>query len=125
MKTKISSIAAFLIFAAFIARAGEITDTFQVKGGDCFESKNQIESAALNVIGVSMANWNSEKQVLRVIFDESKTEVAYIKKAVAKAGYDTVDFKAKVEVFNKLPDCCKYERDQKSPNNGNKERVQL
>jgi len=111
MKTRIISIALLIMFAAFMARAGEFTDTFKVKGGDCFESKKQIESAALDVIGVSMANWNSEKQELRIIFDESKTKVENIKKAVAKAGFDTDDFKAKDEVFNKLPDCCKYERD--------------
>ena len=113
MKTRILSITALLVFSAFIVNAGEITDTFKVKGGDCFESKKQIESAAFNVTGVSMANWNSEKQEIRVIFDESKTKVENIKKAVAKAGYDTDNFKAKDEVFNKLPECCKYKRDEK------------
>ncbi len=113
MKTRILSITVLLVFASFIAHSGEITDTFKVKGGDCFECKKQIESAALNVIGVSMANWNSEKQEIRIIFDEAKTKVENVKKAVAKAGYDTDNFKAKEEVFNKLPECCKYERDEK------------
>ena len=108
MKTRIVSIAVLLMLAAFIVRAREITDTFKVRGADSFECKVQIENAAFNVVGVSMANWNSEKQEIRVIFDESKTTVDNIKKAVANAGFDTDHFKAKDEVFNKLPDCCKY-----------------
>ena len=110
MKTKILSLAALLMLAVLFAQASEITDTFKVKGADTFECKIQIESAALSVYGVSMANWNSDKQVLRIIFDESKTKIENIKKAVAKAGYDTVDFKAKDEVYNKLPANCKYAR---------------
>lgn len=111
MKTRILSIAVLFMLTAFIVQAREITDTFKVRGADTFECKRQIESAAFNVIGVTMANWNSEKQVIRVIFDESKTTLENIKKAVAKAGFDTDHFKANDEVFNKLPDCCKYKRE--------------
>ena len=113
MKTKILSIAVLFVFGAFTVLAADTTDTFKVKGGDCNECKKDIESAAVNVIGVSMAHWNSEKQELRVIFDDSITNLEDIEKAVAKAGHDTSDYKAKDEDFNKLPECCKYERNEK------------
>lgn len=112
MKTKILSITVLFVFAAFTMFAVDTTDTFKVKGGDCSECKLHIESTAVNVIGVSMAHWNSEKQVLRVVFDDSLTTVEVIEKAIAKAGNDTSNFKAKDVDINRLPDCCKYERDE-------------
>ena len=113
MKTKILSITVLFVFIAFTLNAMDTTDTFKVKGGNCNDCKEHIESAALNVIGVSMAHWNSEKQELRVIFDDSKTNLDDIEKAVTKAGHDTSHYKAKDVDFNKLPDCCKYERNEK------------
>ena len=112
MKTKILSIAVLFLFTAVTISAMDTTDTFKVKGGDCNDCKEHIESVALNVAGVSMAHWNSETKELRVIFDDSKTNLDDIEKAVAKAGHDTSHYKAKDVDFNKLPDCCKYDRDK-------------
>lgn len=112
MKTKILSIAVLFMFTTYTLAAMDTTDTFIVKGGDCNDCKEHIEQAALSVYGVSMAHWNSEKKELRVIFDDSKTDLDNIEKAVAKAGHDTSHYKAKDVDFNKLPDCCKYDRDK-------------
>lgn len=87
--------------------------TFKVNGGNCDECKKHIEKVALDVNGVSMAHWDAEKQELQVIFDDSKVKLEDIEKAIAKGGNDTPDIKAKDDDFNKLPDCCKYERDEK------------
>lgn len=110
MKSKVLSTAVFVFITVFSIHANDTTDTFKVKGGDCIQCKIRIEMAATNVAGVSLANWDSKKQELRVIFDDSKTDLKMIKKAVAKAGNDTADIKAKDADFNKLPDCCKYKR---------------
>ncbi len=112
MKTKILSSLVLLMLTTFTLSAMDTTDTFKVQGSDCTDCKEHIEQAALSVYGVSMAHWNSEKQELRVIFDDSKTKLDDIEKAVAKSGHDTSHYKAKAADFNKLPDCCKYERDK-------------
>lgn len=111
MKTKVLSTVVFVFFSVYALYAKDTTDTFKVKGGDCIQCKTHIEMAATNVVGVSLANWDSKKQVLRVIFDDAKTNLKMIKKAVAKAGNDTSDIKAKDAEFKKLPDCCKYKRE--------------
>lgn len=113
MKTKILSTVVLILFSVITVFATDRAGIFKVKGGDCDDCKMHIEKAALAVEGVSMSHWNSGKKELQVIYDDSKTKLEEIKKAIAKAGNDTPDFKAKDEDFNKLPDCCKYNRDEK------------
>ncbi len=113
MKTKVLSISFLLMLRTFTLLAGNKMERIEVKGSNCNECKTHIEKVALDVEGVSMTHWNSETKELQVIFDDTKTSVEKIEKAIAKGGNDTSNFKASDEDFNKLPDCCKYERDEK------------
>ena len=72
--------------------------------------KNRIEKAAKSVDGVTTADWNQKTKILKVSFDESKTSTHKIQMAVSKVGHDTPMHKAKDDVYNALPGCCKYDR---------------
>jgi hypothetical protein len=50
--------------------------------------------------------------MLSVAYNARKTDVDKIQQAIAAAGYDTQDFTAPTEVYNKLHGCCQYERKQ-------------
>jgi hypothetical protein len=77
--------------------------------GNCEVCKNRIESAALNA-GAKTAYWNVESHILSVSYDGAKTSSEKIQKAIGSKGHDTQAVKADDEVYNKLPGCCKYER---------------
>ncbi len=51
--------------------------------------------------------------MIEVKFDDAKTSIDQIKKADAKMGHDTANFKVKDEIYKKLPACCKYDWSEK------------
>jgi copper chaperone CopZ len=113
MKTKALGLVTLFMFGALLVFASSNkSEKFEVKG-NCEMCKEHIEKAAKSVDGVATADWNVETKMLEVTFDESKTSVAGIEKAVAKAGYDTPNQKATDEAYDKIPDCCKYREGDK------------
>jgi hypothetical protein len=42
--------------------------------------------------------------------NEEKTTVIEVKKAIAKVGHDNDEVKSSKETYQKLPDCCQYDR---------------
>ena len=83
----------------------------QIKvSGNCEQCKNRIEIAAKSVSGVVSADWNSETKILRVQFDEAKTNSDAIQKAIALVGHDTEKHKAPDAVYKALPECCLYRK---------------
>lgn len=111
MKTKILSIVALFLFGALTVLAENKTEKFEVKGGDCEECKTHIEESTLGVDGVLQANWDMANKQIEVIFDDTKTSLDAVEKAIAKGGNDTPNQKATEEAYNKLPECCKYDRE--------------
>ena len=109
MKTKVLSLVVMFVLGTFTVFAGEKTEKFKVKG-NCGMCEKRIEKAALSVDGVSKADWNKETKMMKVAFDDSKTDVHKVHMAIAKAGHDTEMHKTKDEVYDKLPGCCKYDR---------------
>lgn len=91
------------------------TEKFKVFG-NCGMCEKTIEKAAKSVNGVSDADWDKESKIMQVSFDDSKTDVHKVHMAIAKAGYDTKMHKATDEAYNKLPGCCKYERENVKKN---------
>ena len=84
------------------------TETLKV-WGKCDKCKARIEKIALTS-GATTADWNVKTKLLTVNFDPARTSVDYISNKLAKAGYDTENYKAKDKAYNALPDYCKYER---------------
>ncbi|MGC9352241.1 MAG: heavy-metal-associated domain-containing protein [Mariniphaga sp.] len=111
MKTKVLSLVVMFVLGTFTVFAGEKTEKFKVKG-NCGMCEKRIEKAALSVDGVTKADWNKETKMMEVAFDDSKTDVHKVHMAIANAGHDTEMHKAKDEVYNKLPGCCKYDRSE-------------
>ena len=121
MKTKVLSLVVMFVFGTFMVFAGNKTKKFEVKG-NCGMCEKRIEKAALSVDGVSKADWDKETKKLEVVFESSKTSTDKIEVAVAKVGHDTPHHKAKDEVYNELPGCCKYDRaaEKADPHAGHK-----
>lgn len=109
MKTKILSLLSLFLLGTSALFAQAKTEKFEVKG-NCDMCESRIETTAKAVEGVSTADWVQETKKLAVTFDSTKTSVSKIQKAIADAGHDTPMHKAKDEVYEKLPACCKYDR---------------
>ena len=78
--------------------------------GNCDMCQGRIQKASFSVQGVKSANWSPDTHKLNLILNEEKATILDIKKAVAKAGYDTDEVKATNENYDKLPGCCQYDR---------------
>ena len=100
------------MMGVFTVFAGEKTETFKVNGGDCDDCKTHIETTAQKVEGVTSAEWNMETKQLTVVFNDEAAALKDIEMAIAKGGNDTPNHKAPEEAYNKLPECCKYDRSE-------------
>ncbi len=87
-----------------------IKNSFKVSG-NCEMCKSKIEKAANSIEGVKFAKWNMVSQKMTVKYNTDKTTVSLIQESIANVGYDTDNYKAKDETYNKLHHCCKYKRD--------------
>lgn len=112
MKTKGLGLIAMFLMTTAVVFAVEKTEKFKVYG-NCGMCETRIEKAANSVDGVSAADWNKESKMIEVKFDDSKTDVRKVHMEIAKVGHDTEMHKAKNEVYEKLPACCKYDRTEK------------
>jgi len=101
-----------LTFLSSAVFAQSKTDKIKVSG-NCGTCKHKIETA-LEVPGVTSAEWDKVAKVLTVSYDDTKISNKQIQKKVAAVGYDTELFKAKDKVYNKLHNCCKYDRTGKT-----------
>jgi len=109
MKTKILSIVALFLFGTIAVFAGNKTEKFKVYG-NCEMCKARIETAAKTVDGVTAADWDVKTKMIALTYDDSKTSVDKVQQAIAKVGHDTDMHKATDEAYNKIADCCKFER---------------
>ncbi|MFP5042710.1 TonB-dependent receptor domain-containing protein [Parasediminibacterium sp. JCM 36343] len=85
------------------------TDTLMVYG-NCIQCKERIEKT-LNINGISKADWGIDTKILTVTFDSTKLNIPAIQQKLAAAGHDSKTVKATEVAYNKLPSCCKYERE--------------
>lgn len=85
-----------------------IDTSFGVRG-NCGMCKTAIEKAANAVDGVTKVTWDKDKKKVDVTFDNSKTTVNAIEKAIAASGYDTENELGDLNAYDNLPGCCKYD----------------
>lgn len=102
-----------MLLAGFdlFAQAGKdkIKDTiviFRVSGA-CEMCKERIETA-LNIRGVTSANWDVDSKMLKLEYNSSLITLSKIHRKIAEVGHDTEFEKAKDAVYNELPSCCHY-----------------
>ena len=84
------------------------TETFKVSG-NCGMCETKIEKAA-KAAGATYADWNKDTKVITVKYSSTSSNLAKIQKSIADAGYDNVGVKTTTEAYDKLHDCCKYDR---------------
>jgi hypothetical protein len=109
MKTlKLVFLSSLFILFAKLVHAQNKTTTFKV-AGECGMCKKKIETAAKNA-GATCAVWNEASKALTVKFNSQSASESKIQESIAGVGYDTPNFKATEEAYNKLHECCKYER---------------
>lgn len=102
----------FLGFSAFSQENLSKNAKYDVKvNGNCEMCKKRIEKAAFSVPGVKSAEWHIDDSTLHLILNEKKSSVLDVENAIAKAGHDTQDVKAKDEDYESLHTCCAYERE--------------
>lgn len=88
------------------------TQTIKVSG-TCSMDKRRIETAAYSVDGVKSAYWDEYTQVLTLQYSVFKKNAAEnVQKKIASVGNDTEKYCADDIVYQKLPDCCHYQRKQ-------------
>ena len=91
----------------------QVTDSFMV-AGNCDMCKKRIEEAA-DIKGVKHASWDAKTKMLRISYNPDKVTRQTIEAEIAKVGHDTPDAPADSATYEKLHDCCRYERLKQAP----------
>ncbi|NGM60368.1 TonB-dependent receptor plug domain-containing protein [Sphingobacterium sp. SGG-5] len=119
MKVTIYSFALIVFFLGSTGFTYAQTDSAAVfdVAGNCGLCKKRIENAA-TLDGVEKAVWDMKTHRLTVKYNYEKTSLAAIQQSIAHAGHDTPLFRAPDEVYEKLHECCLYERLDKDKNSG-------
>ncbi|MDC1321423.1 copper chaperone [Flavobacteriaceae bacterium] len=94
--------------------------TFGVRG-NCGMCKSTIESATISIEGVDTASWSTESKMISINVSTEINDqfINDIHNAIAKSGYDTELSTALIEDYDKLPMCCKYNREMVIASNDN------
>ncbi|MBI2258438.1 MAG: heavy-metal-associated domain-containing protein [Flavobacteriia bacterium] len=86
-----------------------VEETIKVWGA-CSMCKEKIEKTLISKEGILYAEWIKENLSLTVRYQSNKISLEQIKQHLADVGYDTETHRAKKEVYDALPSCCKYKR---------------
>ena len=84
------------------------TVTFKVSG-NCSTCKKHIETAA-RIPGVVKADWNKDTKVMTLVYDPAKVSPDDVQKRIAAVGYDTPKYRGDDKAYDKLDECCQYDR---------------
>ncbi|WP_448607339.1 DUF3347 domain-containing protein [Paenimyroides ceti] len=115
MKSIVKMFIIVSIFLSSVTNYGqiknEITESVKIYG-KCDICKNKIEQAG-NKKKTASVRWDQKSQMAVISYDKTKTNREKILKRIALAGYDNEAFLAPDDIYNKLPECCHYERELK------------
>lgn len=112
MKTLRNILTTVLILTVVTVFAKNITQTITVKG-QCGDCKERIETA-LDIKGISYAEWNAESKELTVRYNDKKITEDEIHKIISELGYATDKLEANKSAESKLPGCCQPKTKSKS-----------
>lgn len=109
MKKMILCFAFMMAIGITTSFAQETTNaTFGVRG-NCGMCKSTIEKSGNTVDGLETIVWDGIKKEVSVSFDNTKTTIEAIHKAIANSGYDTDKVPGNEESYKNLPGCCQYD----------------
>lgn len=119
IKLLLAMLIAFATFQSASAQSDKTQRTIGIKtqyikvSGTCSMDKRRIETAAYSIDGVKSAVWDEYSQVLTLKYSVFKKDAAEnVQEKIASVGNDTEKYKADDIVYQKLPDCCHYQRKQ-------------
>ena len=119
IKLLFAMLLAFATFQSASAQSDKTQRTIGIKtenikvSGTCSMDKRRIQTAAYSVDGVKSAIWDEYSQVLTLKYSVFKKDAAdSVQKKIASVGNDTEKYRADNVVYQKLPDCCHYQRKQ-------------
>ena len=105
---KIVILLLLLPFFAFGQSKGKsVKESFLVEG-NCNMCKNRVETATLKLNGVKYVNWDSKSSNFSIIYNSKKVTIDEIRTRIAKVGHDNGEYKASLETYDELPNCCRY-----------------
>lgn len=79
--------------------------------GECNMSKQRIENAVKSIEGIKSAYWDMNSKLLKIEYSIFKKDIPdMIRKKLTALGHDTDKLKADDIAYQKLPVCCRYER---------------
>ena len=82
--------------------------SFTVKGV-CKMCKDRIEKGTIKIKGIKYVTWDIMSNNISLIYNSKKTSLDQIQKEISLLGHSTEKYKAPEEIYNILPDCCRYE----------------
>lgn len=83
------------------------TVTIQTPTVHCEDCKKRIEADLKRVIGIQKVIVDYKRKTTKVTFVADRTNVEYIKAAIANNGYDADDVKANPDAVARLPKACR------------------
>jgi len=88
-----------------------VTEKIKTPTVGCESCKTRIEEYLKRIDGVTYVNVNWRSKITTVKFLKDRTNLEYIKTAIANVGYDADDIPANPESYKKLPKTCKKPED--------------
>ena len=88
----------------------KITKAQFIVNGNCEQCQKRIEKASFSIKGVKSADWDIPSNVISLIYDPNKVALETIHSKIADKGHDTSEIRATEGDYEKLPQCCQYER---------------
>ena len=79
--------------------------------GNCGMCKARIHKAGNELEAVASVSWDMDTKMLSVTYDSSKTSISDIEEKMAEVGHDTKNEKSASDVYEALPGCCQYDRE--------------
>lgn len=93
------------------AKKGIVTAKIKTPTVQCEMCKNTIERYLKREEGVISSKVDYKKKITTVKFYADRTNIEYVKTAIANAGYDADNVTANPDSYNALPKCCKKPED--------------
>ena len=81
--------------------------------GNCGMCKSKIETAGSQK-KLAVVTWDAETKMATITYNSEKTNLSEILQRIAAVGYDSDQFQAPNEVYEKLHGCCQYDRPKSS-----------
>lgn len=109
---KISLILGLILGLGINASIAQIKNAKTVSvavNGNCGMCKKTIETSGSEK-NISKVSWDAKQKQAEITFDSTKTSESAVLKKIAQSGYDNAQFRAPDDIYEKLHECCLYDR---------------